>query len=274
MARGAQQPAFFLDIWQRLVALGCTAIASLLLVLPLAVQSHPLHPTTAHADPPVAHLEPFETGPPETSPGEPQQKFNEPVTVANSEITRDPIIYPPHERVTLSPSIFVIGTAPPSTRVTLNGQDIHRSPAGHFAPSVPLAIGRNTLTLSLQFPNGQTQQFVRQVTRRSPVRQPPVAAGILDDTIQPSSEVWKQPGDIACFEAIATPNAKMSLQLWDSRIQLVEQSSATSLPAANEILTQTPAAETVSQAGLYRACVQLPHGKAGMETTPPTHPQH
>ena len=109
---------------------------------------------------------------------------------------------------------------------------------------------------------------MRQVTRRSPVRQPPVTAGILDDTIQPSSEVWKQPGDIACFEAIGTPNAEMSLQLWDSRIQLVEQSSATSLPAANEILTQTPAAETVSQPGLYRACAQLPHGKAGMETTP------
>ncbi|MEM8714842.1 MAG: N-acetylmuramoyl-L-alanine amidase [Cyanobacteria bacterium P01_A01_bin.3] len=269
MARKAQQSKLVLSLWQRFVALGCTAIASLLLVLPLAVRSHPF-PNPASPYAPMTHLGVNATDRPSAATVETHTEVNNlPVTVANSENAADPIVYPPNDRVTLSPSIFVIGTAPPSTRVTLNGQDIHRSPAGHFAPSVPLAIGSNPLILSLQSPSGHTQQFVRHVTRRSPVRQPPIAAGILEDTIRPNSEVWQLPGEISCFEAIATPNAEVSLQLWDSRVQLAEQSSATALPAANAILTDTPtAAGTVAQPGLYRACVQLPASKAGTTITP------
>ncbi|MGK7912336.1 MAG: N-acetylmuramoyl-L-alanine amidase [Synechococcus sp.] len=257
------------SLWLRIVALSCTALAALVLAFPLAVNSHPLTaPVDPSSDASTLELVNPVLSSPASTPANLAREHNEPTVVANSESSFDPIVYPPKERVTLSPSIFVIGTAPPTTRVTLNGQDIHRSPAGHFAPSVPLAIGNNTLTLSLQSPDGQVQQFVRQVIRRNPVRQPPTTAGILDDTIRPNSELWKRPGDVVCFEAIATPNAQLSLQLWDSRIQLVEQSSATSLPAANEILTQTPAAGTVTQPGLYRACAQLPDSTAGQETTP------
>lgn len=266
MAPRSTEVRAFSNRWQQLIALGCAALASLVLACPLIVHSHPLN---SHADvaerapsPPESRLANQVDGPNQVDDPNPA------ALIANRDRTTDPIVYPPNDRVTLSSSIFVIGTAPPSTRVTLNGRDIHRSPAGHFAPSVPLAIGNNTLTISLQSPNGQTQQFVRQVTRRSPVRQPPLAAGILEDTIRPNAELWKQPGDIACFEAIATPNAELSLQLWDSRIQLMEQASSTSLPAANEILTQTPTAGTVARAGLYRACAQLPDRTAGLTTIP------
>ena len=180
----------------------------------------------------------------------------------------DPIIYPPEDHITVSPSIFFIGTAPADTRVTINGQDVHRSPAGHFAPSFPLAIGSNQFTFVLRSPEGQTQQFIRQVTRSNPVRPTPVAADIWEDTIQPSSQLWKQPGEIACFEAIGTPNAAVSVALWDAEIPLNEQGRNASLPAANAILTGPASADSLVQPGLYRGCVQLPASKAGEETIP------
>ena len=190
-------------------------------------------------------------------------------TVASATLAQsDPLIYPPQDHTTVSPSIFFIGTAPADTQVTINGQDIHRSPAGHFAPRFPLAIGSNQFTFELRSSQGETQQFVRQVTRRSPVRTPPAATGILADTIQPSSQLWRQAGEIACFEAIGTPNATVSVRLWDSAIPLTEQTSDTSLPAANAILTGPANANPLVQPGLYRGCVQLPTSKAGQETIP------
>lgn len=180
----------------------------------------------------------------------------------------DPIVYPPEGHTTLAPSIFMIGSAPADTQVTINGQTVRRSPAGHFAPSFPLAIGENRFTIGLRSSTGQTQQFTREVTRRSPVRTAPVVADILEDTIHPSTELWKSPGDIACFEAIGTPDATVTVQLWGATVPLREQTSQAALPAANAILTGPAAASALAQLGQYRGCAQLSPDLAGKETIP------
>ncbi|WP_017325562.1 N-acetylmuramoyl-L-alanine amidase [Synechococcus sp. PCC 7336] len=178
------------------------------------------------------------------------------------------IVYPPENHSTASQSIFFIGTAPARTQVTVNGQAIHRSPAGHFAPSFPLAIGSNTFTFILRPSNGAPQQFVRQVTRLNPIRSAPATVGLLSDTIQPQGDVWKQPGEVVCFEAIGTPNADVSVRLWDELVPLVADSNVTSLPVANAILTGEIEAVPVVQAGRYRGCANLPDSRAGGETSP------
>jgi N-acetylmuramoyl-L-alanine amidase len=52
------------------------------------------------------------------------------------------IAYPPAAHQTTADKIFLIGSAPPAGEVLVNGKAIARSPAGNFAPSFPLQLGR------------------------------------------------------------------------------------------------------------------------------------
>ena len=47
------------------------------------------------------------------------------------------LAYPPPEHETTAEKIFLIGTASPMGKVTINGESIDRSNDGHFAPSFP-----------------------------------------------------------------------------------------------------------------------------------------
>ena len=69
------------------------------------------------------------------------------------------VVYPPANHQTTAQQIFFIGTAPPAGEVLVNGKQISRSPAGHFAPSFPLKLGDNLFTLRYQ--NQQIQIKVK-----------------------------------------------------------------------------------------------------------------
>ena len=60
-----------------------------------------------------------------------------PVGIASTAIAEPSlyISYPEPNHQTTSEKIFLIGTAPPIGQVFVNGQEIKRSPAGHFAPT-------------------------------------------------------------------------------------------------------------------------------------------
>ena len=59
------------------------------------------------------------------------------------------VAYPPVNHTTVSDKIFFIGTGSPGSDVLINGMPIaERSPAGHFAPSLPLNLGQNQFTLT------------------------------------------------------------------------------------------------------------------------------
>ncbi|MEO1134872.1 MAG: N-acetylmuramoyl-L-alanine amidase, partial [Cyanobacteria bacterium J06639_1] len=98
------------------------------------------------------------------------------------------IVYPPKNHNTYSPSIFFIGTTPPDSTVTVNGQLVRRSPAGHFAPSFPLRPGDNRFSFTVNSPTG-TERFVRVVNRLADTQfVPSDRAVILADSVVPYAD--------------------------------------------------------------------------------------
>ncbi len=81
-------------------------------------------------------------------------------TVAWGKETTFKLVYPPTNHQTNTDRIFLLGTAPPSGQVLINGQLINRSKSGHFAPSFPLQLGENLFTVRYQ-----NQELQRRVTR-------------------------------------------------------------------------------------------------------------
>ncbi len=144
------------------------------------------------------------------------------------------VAYPSANHKTTSDRIFLIGTASPNAEVLVNGQQIDRSPAGHFAPSFPLKIGENPFTL-----RHKNQEIILNITRLS--NQPPQPQGIafIPDTLQPTVDIAKRPGESICFSAIASPQAQVSVHFADQIIPLVSESSRVDLPGNKAVLTGT-----------------------------------
>jgi N-acetylmuramoyl-L-alanine amidase len=80
------------------------------------------------------------------------------------------VVYPTDGYETTAAQIFLVGTGDSEQPVTVNGEAINRSPAGHFAPSLPLQLGENVFTLQ-QGTETLTLRVVRQAD------QPPLPEG-------------------------------------------------------------------------------------------------
>ncbi|HEY9835099.1 MAG TPA: N-acetylmuramoyl-L-alanine amidase [Stenomitos sp.] len=160
------------------------------------------------------------------------------------------VVYPPANHKTTADRIFLIGTAPPSGEVLVNGKAIARSSAGHFAPSFPLQLGENQFTLRYQ-----NQQVQIKVTRRSTAPTPPTGLAFAKDSLTPSVDIATMPGELICFGAVAPPNSTVSVQLANQTIPLLPQSQEVELPPNSAALTQanqpTPAGGGV---GKYQGC--------------------
>jgi len=159
------------------------------------------------------------------------------------------LAYPPEEHQTTASKIFLIGTASPSGEVLVNGQAIERSPAGNFAPSFPLQLGENNFTL-----RHQNQEIKVSVTRLSTEPEVPVGLEFGKDSLTPTVDIARLPGELVCFSAIASPEAKVAVRLANQTIPLAPQSQNIQLPANSAVLTQLnqPAAE--SAIGHYQGC--------------------
>lgn len=159
------------------------------------------------------------------------------------------LAYPPEEHQTTASTIFLIGTASPSGEVLVNGQAIERSPAGNFAPSFPLQLGENQFTLRYQ-----NQEIKVSVTRLSTEPEVPVGLEFGKDSLTPTVDIARLPGELVCFSAIASPKAKVTVGLANQTIPLLPQSQNIQLPANSAVLTQLnqPASESVI--GHYQGC--------------------
>jgi len=155
------------------------------------------------------------------------------------------LVYPPQQHETTAEQIFLIGTAPGP--VFVNGKRIEQSPDGHFAPSFPLNMGNNQFKLRY---NNQTRLV--EVTRISPVPQPPPEGGFAPDSLTPSSPIARLPGELICLEAIGSPQGEVSVALNDRVIPLTKQSQHP-LPPNYAVLTgdNDPLAELTQ---LYQGC--------------------
>jgi N-acetylmuramoyl-L-alanine amidase len=159
------------------------------------------------------------------------------------------LTYPPTQHQTTSSKIFLIGTAPTDGDVLVNDRPIRRSVFGHFAPSFPLQEGENSFALKYK------EQIVNvKVTRSLRETPPPKELGFIADSLVPTVDIARMPGERICFNAIATPGATVTLKLGDRTIALAPKIAKVQLPANTAVLTKSnqPIGESVT--GRYEGC--------------------
>jgi N-acetylmuramoyl-L-alanine amidase len=159
------------------------------------------------------------------------------------------VVYPPADHQTTAERIFLIGTAPPTGEVLVNGKAIARSPAGHFAPSFPLQLGENQFTL-----RHNDRELQIKVTRLSTEPVVPQGLAFGKDSLTPAVNVAKMPGELICFGAIAPANATVSVKLGNQTIPLLPQSQDVQLPPNSAVLTQANQPSSRSFTGQYQGC--------------------
>ncbi|CAN1209796.1 N-acetylmuramoyl-L-alanine amidase [Tumidithrix helvetica PCC 7403] len=167
------------------------------------------------------------------------------------------LTYPPLKHETYSNKIFFIGSAPPEGVVTINGVAIERNAAGHFAPSLPLQLGQNSFTLEYQNSQGQkqaSQAIATNIIRLATRIAPPSELGFISDSLLPKQDIAIQPNERICFEAIATPNADVSVFLGDRTISLKTSQSETQLPPNYAVLTGNNQPSVEPAIGKYLGC--------------------
>lgn len=169
-------------------------------------------------------------------------------TVARAELK---VVYPPANHTTTADRIFFIGTADPDQPVLINGQVIEaRSPAGHFAPSLPLNLGVNNFTLS----QGGNQ---RQITidRLPPGPSLPDPPGLVTDSLQPQVDMARRAGELICLGAMGPAAAQVTVTLAGRQLTLEPQPALAQLPANSGVLINQT--EPLGGAGptLYQGCL-------------------
>ena len=176
------------------------------------------------------------------------------IAIASVAVAAQPLFvaYPPANHKTIADRIFLIGTAPPTGQVSVNGNQISRTAAGHFAPTFPLQIGENVF--SLRYEN----QLVKiQVTRQS--NQPEVPAGLAfaKDSLTPKVDVASLPGEYICFGAIAPANATVLVKLAGATIPLKARSQV-ELPDNKSVLLGENSPIKKGGSEQYQGCAKTP----------------
>jgi N-acetylmuramoyl-L-alanine amidase len=156
------------------------------------------------------------------------------------------VAYPLPDHKTTAKQIFLIGSAPPTGSVLVNGERIDRSPQGHFAPSFPLTLGENLFTLKYQ-----NQELKVQVTREGATPSL-VGTAFGQDSLSPAVDIARLPGELICFAAVAPENALVSVKV-DDRIIPLQRQTVINLAANSGVLTglTQPTSDGARQ---YAAC--------------------
>ncbi|NEQ29715.1 MAG: N-acetylmuramoyl-L-alanine amidase [Leptolyngbya sp. SIO4C5] len=160
------------------------------------------------------------------------------------------VAYPPANHETVADRIFIIGTAAPDAQVQINGEPIaNRSPAGHFAPTLPLALGENTFTLTQG-----SESLTLNITRRPNGPQPPAGVAFAPDSLSPAVDITRLPGELICFGAIAPANATVTATLAGQTFPLEAQQTLVELPPNSAVLTDQNDPYAINSAVQYEGC--------------------
>lgn len=167
------------------------------------------------------------------------------------------VAYPFDGHETVASQIFIIGSAPATGVVTINGNPVDRSPTGNFAPSFPLAIGENVFALRYQ-----NQEQIIRVNRISATPPEPVGVAFAEGSLAPAVDIARLPGEQLCFEAIAPAAAEVAVQLANQRIPLLPQLQTVTLPENSAVLTLQN--EPIATSALrYQGCTIAQSGNLG-----------
>ena len=161
------------------------------------------------------------------------------------------VAYPPNNHETTSSQIFLIGTAPKSGEVTVNGTPISRNSAGHFAPSFPLKLGANPFTLRYG-----DQAIVLNITRTSTAPSITPDSAFAKDSLTPAVDIGRLPNEWICFGATAPQGAKVNVQLNSQTIPLAAQKQYFELPPNSAVLTLQNQPQPFTAAGFYQGCTR------------------
>jgi N-acetylmuramoyl-L-alanine amidase len=188
------------------------------------------------------------------------------LAIASVAVAAQPLFvaYPPANHQTTADRIFLIGTAPPTGDVSVNGKQISRTTAGHFAPTFPLQIGENLFTLRYD-----NQEIKIKVKRQS--NQPELPAGLAfgKDSLTPRVDVASLPGEYICFGAIASANATVSVKLAGVNIPLKARSQV-ELPDNKSVLLGENSPIKKGGSEQYQGCAITPDSQGGHGGTAPT----
>ena len=171
-------------------------------------------------------------------------------TVSQNNSQRLFVAYPPVNHKTLSDRIFLIGAAGNSGDVLVNGKPIKRSQFGYFAPTFPLQFGINKFNLKYK-----DQGVLITVNRSLNITTPPTGLGFINSSLIPNINISRSPNEDICFEAIATPKAKVEVKLANSIIRLSPNDQAL-LPPNSAILIGNNSSSPNSP-GAYRGCARF-----------------
>ena len=162
------------------------------------------------------------------------------------------VVYPRNNHKTTAEKIFFLGTAPPQGEVSINGKKISRSKSGHFAPSLPLQLGKNLFTV--RYDNQTVQITVIRNTTRTAIPQGLAFAG---NSLKPALDIARMPGELICFSAVAAPNATVSVQLGEHNISLLPQNQQVQLPSNFAALTGQNQPTVQQNIGKYQGCTTV-----------------
>ena len=163
------------------------------------------------------------------------------------------LAYPPREHQTTSDRIFLIGTADPDNPVLMNGNPIvNRSESGHFAPSIPLDMGLNILTLT----QGGDSITV-EVNRVAATPTVPPGMTFVPGSLIPSVDVTRHAGEQVCFGVQALPDANITVNWAQQEIRLAPQMDAVTLPPNSAVLIAQNAPLPLT-ATAYTGCTVVP----------------
>ena len=176
------------------------------------------------------------------------------VAIASVAVAAQPLFvaYPPANHKTTADRIFLIGTAPPPGQVLVNGNQISRTAAGHFAPTFPLQLGENVFTLRYE-----NQEVKIKVTRQSNQPEVPVGLAFAKDSLTPKVDVASLPGEYICFGAIAPANAQVSVKLAGVTIPLKARSQV-ELPDNKSVLLGENSPIEKGGSEQYQGCGKTP----------------
>ena len=159
------------------------------------------------------------------------------------------VVYPPIGYSTTASQIFLIGSAPATGEVLVNGQRIRRSATGNFSPSFPLSVGENKFVVEHL---GQSKTIFVMRTLAQPKL--PID-GFAKDSLYPNVSIARLPGELICLSAIAPPNSIVTAHLGQQSLPLVPDASTTILADNLSVLTGKLEAQAVT--GKYQGCMQL-----------------
>jgi N-acetylmuramoyl-L-alanine amidase len=162
------------------------------------------------------------------------------------------IVFPPPNYKTSTEKIFFLGTAPADGQVFFNGKPVNRSKAGHFSPSFPLQLGENLFTVRYQ-----NQEVQVKVTRLTTQPEIPKGLAFAPDSLTPTTDIARLPGELICFSAIAPPNASVFVNLANQKVALAPQPQQAELPSNSAALTGRNQPKIHSSSGNYQGCTTV-----------------